>query len=300
MRHPNQRYYLLGHRAARAERLENCQDGFAYVQQLQKHGKQLDGVEFDVQMTADGKFVVVHDETLNRLAGQQSWIADKTWAELDAIVQSDYGRFSQRFELGFLKHHVLLLDDLPPYLQHFRHIELEIKTHAKTYPASLVKNLLRLLSQGIWQALPITLTSFDTDILYQIQNQQQFLTFHFPTGLLLEPKTLEPKTLKPKTLEPKTTLASQIAFLPTPDAAGKSLILQTFNRACALGCSQVGIYYALITPTLLEIAKIYGLTVTAWTVNEIDVAKRLIEMGVDCVITDYPTQFLTQLYDFNV
>lgn len=285
MRHPNQTYYLLGHRAARAEMLENCQDGFAYVQQLQKHGKQLDGVEFDVQMTADGKFVVVHDETLNRLARQQSWIADKTWAELDAIVQSDYGRFSQYFEPGFLKHHVLLLDDLPPYLQHFRHIELEIKTHAKTQPASLVKNLLRLLSQEIWQALPITLTSFDTDILYQIQNQQQFLNFHFPTGLLLEPKT---------------TLASQIAFLPTPDAMGKNLILQTFNRACALGSRQVGIYHPLITPTLLEIAKIYGLTVTAWTVNEVDMAKRLIEMGVDCVITDYPTQFLTQLYELNV
>ena len=285
MRHPNQTYYLLGHRAARAERLENCQDGFDYVQQLQKNGKQLDGVEFDVQMTADGKFVVVHDETLNRLAGQQSWIADKTWAELNAVVQSDHGRFSQRFELGFLKHRVLLLNDLLPYLQHFRHIELEIKTHAKTHPALLVKNLLRLLSQEIWQALPLTLTSFDTDILYQIQNQQQFLTFHFPTGLLLEPKT---------------TLASQIAFLPTPDAAGKNLILQTFNRACALGCSQVGIYYTLITPTLLEIAKIYGLTVTAWTVNEVDVAKRLIEMGVDCVITDYPTQFLTQLYELNI
>ncbi|MBW4008421.1 glycerophosphodiester phosphodiesterase [Moraxella osloensis] len=285
MRYPNQTCYLLGHRAARAEMLENCQDGFSYVQQLQKHGKQLDGVEFDVQMTADGKFVVVHDETLNRLAKQQSWIADKTWAELDAIVQSDYGRFSQRFELGFLKHHLLLLDDLPPYLQHFRHIELEIKTHAKTHPALLVKNLLRLLSQEIWQVLPITLTSFDTDILYQIQSQQQFLNFHFSTGLLLEPKT---------------TLASQIAFLPTPDTAGKNLILQTFNRACALGCRQVGIYYPLITPALLEIAKIYGLTVTAWTVNEVDVAKRLIEMGVDCVITDYPTQFLTQLYDFNV
>lgn len=284
MRHPNQRYYLLGHRAARAEMLENCQDGFAYVQQLQKHGKQLDGVEFDIQMTADGKFVVVHDETLNRLAGQQSWIADKTWTELDAIVQSDYGRFSQRFELGFLKHHVLLLDDLPRYLQYFCHIELEIKTHAKTHPALLVKNLLRLLSQEIWQALPITLTSFDTDILYQIQNQQQSLPPKLHTGLLLEPKT---------------TLASQITFLPTPDAAGKNLILQTFNRACALGCSQVGIYYALITPTLLEIAKIYGLTVTAWTVNEVDVAKRLIKMGVDCVITDYPTQFLTQLYELN-
>ena len=123
------------------------------------------------------------------------------------------------------------------------------------------------------------------DILYQIQNQQQLLSLKLHTGLLLEPKT---------------TLAGQITFLPTPDAAGKSLILQTFNRACALGCSQVGIYYALITPTLLEIAKIYGLTVTAWTVNEVDVAKRLIKMGVDCVITDYPTQFLTQLYELNV
>ena len=285
MRKKKKKNWGLGQRAARAEMQENCQDGFSYEKKKKKHGKQLDGVEFDVQMTADGKFVVVHDETLNRLAKQQSWIADRTWAELDAIVRSDYERFSQRFELGFLKHHVLLLDDLPPYLQHFRHIELEIKPHAKTHPASLVKNLLRLLSQGIWQALPITLTSFDTDILYQIQNQQQLLSLKLHTGLLLEPKT---------------TLAGQITFLPTPDAAGKSLILQTFNRACALGCSQVGIYYALITPTLLEIAKIYGLTVTAWTVNEVDVAKRLIEMGVDCVITDYPTQFLTQLYEFNV
>ena len=62
----------------------------------------------------------------------------------------------------------------------------------------------------------------------------------------------------------------------------------------------MGIYYTHITPTFLEIAKIYGLTVTAWTVNEVDVAKRLIEMGVDCVITDYPTQFLTQLYELNI
>ena len=51
-------------------------------------------------MTADGKFVVVHDQTLNRLAGQQSLVADKTWAELNAVVQSDRA-FSQRFELGF-------------------------------------------------------------------------------------------------------------------------------------------------------------------------------------------------------
>ena len=69
---------------------------------IAKNGKQLDGVEFDVQMTADGKFVVVfYDETLNRSAGQQSWIADKTWAEQNAVVQSTMGVFPNVLNWGF-------------------------------------------------------------------------------------------------------------------------------------------------------------------------------------------------------
>lgn len=276
--HPH--YLLLGHRAARAEWLENSEQGFLYVQNLQKNGKRLDGVEFDIQMTADGEFVVVHDETLTRLAKNQCWICDYTLEALATVRQSDFGRLGQGYAQNFLNQKVLTLKDLLPYLQNFNHIELEIKTHAKTCHPLLVQNLLRLLMQVTWQNLPITLTSFDTDILYHLQNQQQFLPFKFPTGLLLEPTT---------------TLSSQIAFLPTPDNAGDQLMWQTFNRACALGCTQVGIYYALITPQLIEIANIYGLKVTAWTVNDIEVAKRLIEIGVDCVISDFPTTMLEYL-----
>lgn len=276
----NQKWYLLGHRAARAELLENSEQGFAYVQKLQQHGNRLDGVEFDVQMTADGAFVVVHDDTFKRLAQQQAWIADSTVNELNTITQSDWVRFGQLDDPRFIGHKVLLLNDLLPYLRGFRHIELEIKTHAKTNQPLLVQNLLRLLSQPSWQQLPITLTSFDTDILYHIQSQQQFLPFRFSTGLLLAATT---------------TLATQIAFLPPPNTSADQFIAQVFNRACALGCSQVGIYYGLITPKLVNIAKMYGLNVTAWTVNEVAIAKQLINIGVDCVITDYPTTFLTML-----
>ncbi len=102
----------------------------------------------------------------------------------------------------------------------------------------------------------------------------------YPTGLLLEPKT---------------TLPSQIRFLPMPNKDGEALIYRTFNQACELGCVQVGVYYALITPTLVEIAKRFGLKVTAWTVNDIDTAKKLVNMGVDCIITDFPTKFLKNL-----
>lgn len=271
---------LLGHRGMRAEVLENSELGFAYAQNLVIDGKRLAGVEFDIQMTADGEFVVVHDETLQRLANAQSWIADKTLAELLSIYQSDSGRFQAHFNPDFLQQPILPLTAILPYLQGYQHIELEIKTHAKSQPQTLVRNLLRLLSDKSWQDLPITLTSFDTEILSQLQIQQQFLPWRFATGLLLEPNA---------------PLASQIAFLPLPNRQGERLIADTFNRACRLGCRQVGVYYPLITPALLATAKQLGLTVTAWTVNDVEVARKLVNMGVDCVITDMPALFLKTL-----
>lgn len=270
---------LLGHRGARGERLENSAIGFDYAQRLQTHGQSLAGVEFDIQMTADGNFVVVHDETLARLSDAQSWVMDKTMAELPTIVQSDRQRFAITANTAFLGQKILPLDELLPYLSSYRHIELEIKTHIKSHAQALVKNLLRLLSNAQWQQLPITLTSFDTAILYQLQNQQQSLpkTQRFATGLLLEPHT---------------EFSSQIAFCPN-DKTDTALIYQTFNHACALGCAQVGVYHPLITPNLVAIAKQLGLKVTAWTVNEIETAKTLDNMGVDWIISDYPAKFLS-------
>lgn len=276
--------YLLGHRGARAEILENSELGFAFAKNLTLQGKKLDGVEFDVQITADGEFVVVHDETLGRLVNNQSWIADKKLSELHSVLQSDFLRYQADFNQDFIGQKILCLSDLLPYLQSYRHIELEIKTHAKTNPQRLVKNLLRLLlgnnNAKNWQALPITLTSFDTEVLYQLQNQQSILPFEqrFATGLLLEPTA---------------TLASQIAFFPLPNKDGEKLMYHVFNQAKALSCVQVGVYFALITPSLVEIANRFGLKVTAWTVNDVDTAQKLVNMGVDCVITDFPTRFLT-------
>lgn len=273
-------YQLLGHRGARAEALENTRAGFERAQRLQK--KQLSGVEFDIQMTADKRFVVVHDETLMRLANAQSWIADKPLAELTGVLQSDFSRYQAAVHPAFIRQPILPLEDLLPLLTGFCHIELEIKTHAKSAPQLLVKHLLRLLSDSHWRNLPITLTSFDTDILYQLQNQQSILTpiHRYPSGLLLEPST---------------SLASQIAFLPNLTPQGQALLQATLNYACELGCRQIGVYHPLITEALMIAARRVGLKVTAWTVNDIQSARRLIALGVDCIITDVPSQFLEQL-----
>lgn len=42
----------------------------------------IDGIEFDVQMTADGVLVVCHDEHLLRLANKDAYLKDLTYSEL--------------------------------------------------------------------------------------------------------------------------------------------------------------------------------------------------------------------------
>lgn len=50
--------------------------------------------------------------------------------------------------------------------------------------------------------------------------------------------------------------------------------------------------YALVTPELVTKAHQIGIQVIPWTVNEQEDMKKLIEMGVDGIITDYPNRML--------
>ena len=67
------------------------------------------------------------------------------------------------------------------------------------------------------------------------------------------------------------------------------------NTASMLGCCQVGVYHRLITSQLIAQCQRSGLSMSAWTVNEISTAQKLIDMGVNVLITDYPTLFLQAL-----
>lgn len=46
----------------------------------------VDGIEFDVQRTTDGELVVIHDEHLMRLTGDNRFIWELTWAELQELT----------------------------------------------------------------------------------------------------------------------------------------------------------------------------------------------------------------------
>ncbi|MCC3344597.1 glycerophosphodiester phosphodiesterase [Psychrobacter sanguinis] len=246
--------FLLGHRGARGERLENSREGFIYTHRLSHHSQdRLVGIEFDVQLTQDGKLVVFHDDTMLRLFSRQSRIDQCTAAEI------------QRLSGGA----IMLLEEMPEVLVGYRHIELEIKTHNRTNYSRLLQALKQCLSQSTFKQLPITLTSFDVQLLDYLQADCLLSTFK--RGLLVEPISSQ----------------SNPALMSTGQ-----LLSHTIDTALRLQCEAVGLYYLLFNESFVTQCRRYGLSTTAWTVNDTDYAKYLIKLGVNYLITDYPSVFL--------
>ncbi|MEZ4593018.1 MAG: glycerophosphodiester phosphodiesterase family protein [Chloroflexota bacterium] len=75
-----QRPFLIGHRGASADAPENTLVAFALAQ---AHGAE--GIEFDVQLSADGRPVVIHDGKLNRTTNGHGSVQDFTVAELQKL-----------------------------------------------------------------------------------------------------------------------------------------------------------------------------------------------------------------------
>lgn len=62
-----------------------------------------------------------------------------------------------------------------------------------------------------------------------------------------------------------------------------------------LGCSLLVSNWRITSEDLVRDAHAAGLAVSAWTVNDLMIAQRLINLGVDSIITDFPTALLAHV-----
>lgn len=100
--------WILGHRGAPAEETENT---VASVRRAVALG--VDAVEIDVQLTADGEPAVVHDWSLERLAGSPLVVERAAWWELARLAVHDPRLDARERPIPRLGE---LLDAVPPWL----------------------------------------------------------------------------------------------------------------------------------------------------------------------------------------
>lgn len=76
---------IWAHRGASHDFIENTLAAFKQALDVGA-----DGVELDVQRTADGKLVVIHDEHLQRLTGENKYLWQTTYAQLQQMTLTSH------------------------------------------------------------------------------------------------------------------------------------------------------------------------------------------------------------------
>ncbi len=293
-RQPEGRPLVYGHRGARGVLPENTQEGFSYLRSIG-----VAAVEIDVQNTADGVSVVIHDPLMPmQLArdGAGNWLSAPGPKIIEMSVEElrayDVGRLRPDHAYGARYPDQRALDGARvPLLSEFLewaaedralYINIEIKSFAHRNdlgdpPRVLAKTVLDALShQRIEQ--PCVISSFDWRVLGAVRE----FAPEIARGYLSYEEPGEECTIYDGS--------------PWMDGLRLSDHTGSLPRLIAAQGAQCWCpHFRDLTPERLAQAHDLGLAVNVWTVNEIADMVAMTEMGVDGVITDYPERMLQLL-----
>ncbi|MEP4037440.1 glycerophosphodiester phosphodiesterase family protein [Pseudophaeobacter sp.] len=278
---------VIGHRGARGVMPENTMEGFAFTLNC---GVRL--LEFDVVMTRDGVPVITHNHSLtgsivrdgagNWLQGAEPRVSDLDWAELATMDvggldgRSDYG---QRFpdQVFLYGARIPRLSDLCELIAQPGYGDVHLMLEIKSDPAKLKEDTARakVVSAVVAEVRALGLTqrtlmhSFDWNLLAECTRQAPEMPTSFLTQL---PENAADVGEDHAAARPELTKAG---------ASAPDLVAQAGG---ALWCP----YYLDVTADQVARAQELGLRVAVWTVNEVADIDRMIGLGVDAIVTDYP------------
>lgn len=142
---------VIGHRGAAALAPENTWAGFDMALELG-----VDAIETDIQATADGVLVLIHDHTLDRTTDGTGPVAETLWA---AMRELDAGSW---FDDRFAGARVPRLDETLAQYGGRTHLALEIKA------PRIEDRVLEMIRQYDLLAR-VTVTSFDWDMVCRVK-----------------------------------------------------------------------------------------------------------------------------------
>lgn len=282
---------LQGHRGARGLAPENTLQGFARALSVG-----VTTLEMDAALTEDDVVVVYHDRRLNPdttrgpdgrwLTGRTFAIRELTYRELQRY---DVGRikpgteYSRRFpdQRRVDKARIPTLEQVFDLVRHARNDAVRFNIETKLSPlapeeAAPPDVMARALIKAVrasGMAGRTTIQSFDWRTLAVVQAEAPEIATSY---LTMQQQELD------------TILAGHAEDSPWTAGVRFRDHGSVPRMVKAAGGRIWSPYHVDLTPASLKEAKALGLAVLPWTVNEPADMERLIEWGVDGLITDYP------------
>lgn len=227
---------VIGHRGAAGLAPENTMAAFQKALDVG-----CDGIEFDVQRSADGHLVVAHDDEMDRTTNISGLLRDLDLAEIQA---ADSGSW---FDPVFAGEKIPSLPELFRWLQgNDLLIFLELKDPFRF--EGIEQQVIAMIHE-YHLAERVQLRSFFHESLHICHDIDHSISI------------------------------SELWFHQFPSPS--EMTYKTLN-----------ILFGLYTPERIAEAHARGQKCTAWTVNNMDVARDLIAWGIDGITSDYPDQVI--------
>ena len=282
---------IFGHRGARGEIAENSIEGFKHTFALG-----IKAVEFDVVISKDKIPVLYHyfnlmpylvkDESGNWLKNSELKVFDKSYEELSKYniggldPESKHGkRFKEQKLLKNAKipklSELLELASRKENKDVFLNLEVKstpFKIGLTPTPSDTVSLILKNIDTYKLEDR-IIISSFDWRILYELKKQNSRILRGFIT-LQQDLSTTKKNIYENSPWMAKNYSLDQLFLIPN---IIKSLEGHAWNA-----------FYRDVTKQNVELAHKHGLATCVWTVNREQDIIRMIEYGVDGIITDYP------------
>ncbi|MDO8541258.1 MAG: glycerophosphodiester phosphodiesterase [Opitutaceae bacterium] len=220
-----------------------------------------DAVETDIHLSKDGKLAVSHDKTTKRTAGRDALIADLTMAELKEL---DAGTWKTP---KFAGEKIPVLDEQIALIPRGKRMLVEIKIGPEIVP-----ELKRCLARTGASEKNITIISFNFESLKEVRKQLP----RYQTLWLLGYRS------------PAAAKKAKAAPSPTVD--------EMIRDAKAAGLTGLDLQHTFpLTPADTKKIRDAGLQLHVWTVDEPEVAKHWIDLGVASITTNRPGWLREQL-----
>jgi len=152
----------IGHRGAKGYEPENTFASFQKALDMQ-----VDGIELDVHLSADGEIIVIHDETIDRTTNGKGFVNALSLRELNAF------RIDGKYEIPTLK-------EVFDLVNKDCFINIELKSYDVT--DKVVSLIEKYVTKKGWQYDRFLISSFDWNALQQVA----FLNDKIPIGVLTE------------------------------------------------------------------------------------------------------------------
>lgn len=241
-----QKIAVTAHRGASGYAPENT---ISAIQKALEIG--VDRVEVDVQQTADGHIVCLHDKKLNRTTNTRGKVKKLTLQELDSVSAS------KGFEPEFPNERIPLLQEAFALMDGSVEFIIEIKAGGNYYPGieDSVANMITRFGAEKWAVVH----SFNDRVL-------EYFDDNYPFVRLQKLFVSKPSWL-PLMLDFKLHFAS----------------LKDYDYVEGFGVRKTDVDTRLVR-------KIHSLNqvLHVWTVNEPEDIDKMIELGVDGIISNFP------------